>query len=269
MAEIYNNTVENTLILAPREYVSRPFSFGASWTEIRMGMFFGLVSAVGDNVNSVAETVAIASAADRITFGIKDSSAVVPGAVGSQFLGAITNYASGAYGYPPTSQNVVGAGLNWVGTNYAASGNNTLCAVGANGTTLATAASQAAPGTPVTSGYSTTMDNMWYPTTISGVSSYCGFFGLRFVIANAGLATQTVTIWYSSNGQQAVAGSNYSVPALQTLLNNTAWGGTGNTWIIQWNNGSVAYSIPSYWWLRLPLYNNRIRISAMEIMKIS
>jgi len=237
MAEIYTKAAENTLILESREMMLRQFNFG-TWTEMRMGMYFGGVNASGNNVNSVNESVTLTSALDRICFGIKDSSTTtIPGQTGAQFLGVTT-----------TTGQLSKAGNDGVqGIIYS---NGALSPVGTVDTTITGGSVAGAP--------------MQYPIDITGSSAYCGFYALKFVINNAGLSSQTVTI--TSTNTVTIAGSAYTVNNLRALINSATYGGSAT---IAWNNGATANAIPNCWFLRLPFLNNRIRISAIDMIKIS
>jgi hypothetical protein len=256
MAEIYQTlALENALILESREYMLRQFNFqnaGNPWTEMRMGMLYAGVSLTNDNVNSAAEDVVVSSAADRIAFGIKDSGAAIPGTTGSPssclFLGATTALDAVVFHVPSSYVNVEGGGQNSFGS-YGVGGNLAACG---------------AVDASYISGYNAEyLDRMLFPTVASGANNYCGFYALRFVIANQGLAAQTVTI---SDSTSQPVGVPYTVAALRTLINNASY---QNARVIAWNNGSTAYAIPNCWFLRLPFYNNRIRISALDMIMIS
>ena len=239
MAEIYLKSAENTLILEPRESVKRPFDFGA-WTEMRMGVFFSGIASVGDNTNAAAETVVLVSNLDYLTFGIKDTSAYLPGSTGSLFLGAVTPV------------NATSAGVYSGLYLSSSSGIANLAACGSYDATfvLGTSASM--------------IDCPQCPNTISGTTAYCGFYAVKFVISNIGAATQSVAI--SSAYANSVAGSDYSIAALRTAINNATYGAAKT---VAWNTGAVASAIPTCAWIRLPFYNNRIRISSICLIKIA
>lgn len=240
MAKFYAKTVTDmTLIPAVREGYCRQFDFGTDWTEIRIGMFFGPVHATtSDNTAAPTELLALSSAADRIFFGIKDSSTALPGSTGSVFAGIMT--ATGK-----TSD---------VGAGYINSHDGELVAGGYVGTTLV--------------GGTTTQDvarSMQYPD-VTLTTGYNGFYGLKFVIANRGLGTQTLAI--TSSRTASVSGTDYSASNLLTYL--SAFAAPGTTQTLNWFSGvPAAYDIPDCFFFRLPHYNSRLRVSAVRAVRIS
>lgn len=235
MAEIYLKALENTLILEAREFMLRQFNFG-TWTEMRMGMFFGGIATTGNNNNVVGETVAISSALDRFAFGIKDSgTTAIPGQTGASFLGLTTTIA----------QNNVSA----IGSYQS---NGAWSAAGMTDTTIIGG----------TAGQTVLQTN--FPNDVTVSSGYNAFYAIKFVINNQGLSTQTVDI--SVAAATTVAGTDYSLSALRTLINSSTYGTARN---IAWNTGAAAKTIPNCWFLRLPFVNNRIRMSAIDMIKIS
>lgn len=239
MATIYEKLVtDKTLILEPREGIIRQFDFGL-WTEMRIGMYYCGIGTSGDNVTSVSETVAQSTNADRITFGIKNNSTDdLPGFTGARFLGTAT-------------RNGIGSECNTGG--FFTQSSTMMPAIGMYDTTIYGGTS----GDPLNNA-------LLYPTgaAVAGATGYNGVYCLRFVVNNAGLATQTVTM---SNFQSTtVSGSNYSINALRTAINNGPYIGSS---AIQWNDGAAAYALPDAFFCRMPFYNNRIRISAMMTIR--
>jgi hypothetical protein len=239
MATIYQKTAsDRTLILSPREYFLRPFDFGTDWTEVRVGIFFSGVTSGGDNTQAVSETVAVSSAIDRIAFGIKDSAtAALPGQAGSLFIGSLT----------ATTRDSESNGSDFQGSAIGA-----LAAGAYNGVTLVGGATGQELG-----------NSMAFGGGVANASAYCGFYAVQFVIANRGLATQTVTVRASSTS--AVAGTDYSATNLRTYLNAGPWTGTAHS--LAWNDGAAAYPLPDAVYIRMPFYNNRIRISAIRAIR--
>lgn len=238
MAEIYLKSAENTLILSPREGVQRPFNFDA-WTEVRIGMYLGGVTAAGDNTQAVVETVNISSYLDRITFGLKTNDALMPGQVGCKFIGVTSTTRSEL-----SSLSMFGSADAVTGFY---NGMNGAKSVDATFTTLTT---------PAVSG-------IRYPSDISGASSYCGFYALKFLVTDAGLSTQKIQVLFSQNN--TVSGSNYSAAALLTDINNATYTSMGAAF--DWNDGAAAYDLPDAFWLRMPFFNNRIRVSAIRAVR--
>ncbi len=230
MSSNYQKTAsDKTNILAPREYFLRPFDF-QDWTEMRFGLFFGGVTAGGDNTQSVSESVAQATVADKITVGLKNSDTNdLPGQAGSLFIGAMS------FGGEADCDNQF----------YSNVGGSQLSA-------------GAFAGTSLIGGSVSNINQLAYPANVALTSAYNGFWAIKFVINNLGLSTQSVTI--STNQVTTVAGTDYSASALRTLINNAVYAG-GAT--LAWNDGAAARVIPDAVWIRLPFYNNRIRISCM------
>jgi len=235
MSSIYQKTVsDKTCILAPREYFIREFDF-EDWTEMRFGMFLSAVTSGGDDTINTAETVAISTVADRMTIGLKDAATtILPGVAGSSFLGVIT-------GTSASSSSFAGSGFGCAGSPV-----NAPSAAGYNGATLIGGTSAQVLGDYVKA------------QNASSATGYCGFYGLKFVITNRGLASQSVAI--SSFSNIAIAGADYSASALRTLINNSIYGTAAS---IAWNDGVAAYDIPDALWIRMPFYNNRIRLSSI------
>lgn len=239
MAKIYAKSVTNkTLILSPREYFLRPFDFGTDWTEVRMGFFFGGVTSGGDNTQAAAEALTVSTPADKIFVGLKNSDdEAIPGFAGSLFFGHMT---------ATTRQSIVESGSAFSGTGGA------LAVGGYVGTSLIGGSTSEETGS----------QKMSFGSLVANASSYDGFFALKFVIANRGLATQTVTITSVANDPQV--NSDYNETTVQTRINNGTYAGSKT---LAWNDGSVAYDIPDAVFIRLPFYSNRIRISVIRVIR--
>ncbi len=235
MAIIYTKLTDKTVVLSPREGAGRKFNF-SSWTEVRVGMFFVGVSSSGPNVDNIAESVALSSVSDRISFGIKNSSTTdMPGVAGTKFLGVVTRT-----GLTSDSQ---------AATAFRSAGGGGLSAAGYNGVTL------------IGGGAPEEIDPMVFPGA-SLSTGYNGFYALKFVISNLGGATQAVAI--SSSPESPVVGTDYSASALRTKINNATYGTPAS---IAWNSGGVALAIPDAVWVRMPFFNNAIRISAIRAIR--
>jgi hypothetical protein len=236
MAEIYLKSAENTLILEPRESVKRPFDFG-TWTEMRLGFYWSMVTSAGANTNGPTATVTYASATDYLTVGIKDTSAYLPGYTGSLFLGGLS----------PTD-----------------TGTHTWTAPGAYGANSAMAAGGSYDTTWVLGTAASSLTAMRGPADVSLATGYCGFYALRYVIANQGTATQSVNI--QCNMTNPIAGADYSITALRSEIQGATYS-TART--VAWNTGAAARSIPTCFYLRFPFYTDRIRMSAVALIKVS
>ncbi len=236
MALIYTKLTDKTTVLAPREGACRKFNFGTDWTEIRVGMFCSAIAATGSNNVNVAETLVPAGITDYITFGIKDDSQTYPGQVGSTFLGVRSGTVNVA-STPPNGFYGTSA-ANWLSTGY-------------YGATMVQNATGMGPSTYIGGG-----------ATASAATGYCGFFACKIVITNRGLSSQTVAM--SIAHEEIVAGADYSASALRTAINNTAYGTAQS---IAWNDGAAARAIPDCFWVRVPLYNNALRLSCIRAIR--
>ncbi len=237
MGDIYQKLAEKTMIPAAREGYRRQFDFG-DWTEMRFGILFSGVTAAGDNTMAVTEAVTLNTADDRIAFGLKDNSAGYPGTTGTLFLGG---------GNTGTSSDVFVSGA--AGQFYDSTGATGIQALGLAGTVLKNGTGN--------------MASMVFPDA-AAASAYCGFYALKFVLTDRGLATQSVAI--SAAWSASVSGTDYSPGALLTLMNNGTYG-TART--VQWNDGAAAYDIPDCCYIRMPFFNNRIRVSCMRPRRYS
>lgn len=236
MALIYQKTVgDKTLILAPREFILRPFDFQL-WTEMRFGIYFTAVTSAGDDTSGTTESVSVSTAADLIAFGLKDSASNdLPGFGAALFLGAVT-------------RNAEASKLTTL-SGFSSTSSLILCAAGYHETTL------------VGGTVSQSIEQMGLPAA-SGSTGYNGFYCLKFVITNRGLSSQAVAI--SSVTTTPIAGTDYSAQALRLLMNNASFGSAST---IAWNDGAVARTIPDAIYIRMPFYSNRIRISAMRAIR--
>ena len=241
----YQKTVtDKTIILGPREAFIRPFDFG-DWTEMRIGMFVGAVTAAGDNTGiSTPETLALTTYADRLTIGIKDNTDDMPGVAGTNFVGYGTD------GTHEAADQRMGVYNNSTGT-YAAR----LSALSSIGTAFtARALINASPS------------GIQYPNAagVAGVSGYNGFWCIKLLITDRGLATQTISVDGSTT--QTIAGTDYSATALRSLMNSASFfdGGTAFDWF---DGGPAARAIPDCVWIRNPYFNNRIRISCLRAIR--
>ena len=232
-AQIYQKPSDNTLLLDPREAIQRPFDFTGAWTEIRLGIYVAAVS--GSDVAGADETATINSANDYLCFGIKNSSnQVIPGLSGSIFLGV------GAYD----------GAVNKISNQMRKNGTTFNYCFGTRGNTapdLAFPAEQKPFG---------------YQVDPSTSDNYNGFYGLKIVVVNRGLATQNII--FSSVVNASVA-APYTTDALVASLNTFA--SPQATSNLTWNNGSTAYEIPDAFYLHCPLFNNQFRVSAMYVKR--
>lgn len=242
----YQKTVtDKTIILSPREALIRPFDFGDDWTEMRFGFFVGGVTAAGDNTGiSSSEFLTLSTFADRLTIGLKDNTDDLPGVAGTNFVGfgsdathEAADQRMGIYGASPGPYACRLHGLMSIGTSFTSRSLVSGLASGLN-----------------------------YPASASltGSSGYNGFWAAKFVIADRGLATQTIAV--SGSTTQNVAGTDYSESALRTLLNNSTYTSAGTAF--DWFDGvPAARAIPNCIWIRNPYFSNRIRLSCMRAIR--
>lgn len=249
MAKImYQN--ENNLLLQPREAFSRSFDFG-QWTEIRMGMLFRLVGTASDSASVVHERISVNSYSDRVYIGLKSSGSNFPGIGGTNFIGIGTVSGSGAI----TSSNIP-------------AGNFSLAE-----TSLLTPDSYARVNVTAISGSSTYQNrqtlvgnaNAYFSSSASG-SDYNAFYGLKFVLENSGSSSQRFDIKYKF----VVNGGTGSSDIHTRLYDGTDWLSIYHSWLgsatASWTTG---IPLPDSFFVYSPLYNNRLRISAIEVLKIS
>ncbi len=237
MALIYTKLTDKTLVLAPREGLLRKFNFGTDWTEMRVGIFCTAVAATGSNDDNVAETLNSGILTDHVTFGIKDDSQTLPGQAGSLFLG-VRDSDPDVYSTAPAG------GIGQFGGAYRP--------VGYHGTTEVLGAANSGSGTK----------NLG-AAQASVSSAYCSFTCVKIVISNLGLSTQSATMSLST--AQSVAGTDYSANNLRSMMNAASFGTPLAS--IAWNDGVAARAIPDCYWIRAPLYNNTLRISAIRAIR--
>lgn len=249
MAQIYlkNLNADQTVILDPREGMLRETAFETNWNEVRIGLYFSGIAITGPENAPLAtgEQLSSATFEDQFTFGLKDPSTILPGTTGSYFLGAATG--------------------NNLYTSTNAGKAFSVCA-SAGGSSQGTLAATGWAGATIIDG-TNTLANFAYPAP-GGASGYCAFYALKFVVANAGLSSQTVTI--SAVNTSPAAGADYSLPTLRSAAANGLVNATyANARSLAWNTGVAARTLPDCIWLRVPLYLNRIRVSAIAGLKIS
>ena len=234
------NTVDQVGILYPRDAYHRRAKIGSAYLEVRMGMFFTFVPSGNDDAHCVAETIAPAGYLDWFTFGLKDSSANAPGKAGAQFIGHC--WSADAV---PANTNALTA--NTAGQASMANGGGKQLLATLNGATV------------ISSGDSSVI--MYFP--VWSATNVNAFWGMRFLVANLGLSTQTV----ACKGQLiAAAQTDVSNSALRTAIYNTAYSGTERT--LNWFSGNAALPLPDYVWIRVPFNNNRLRITNLACYKI-
>lgn len=243
MATILTKSARQVAVFAPREYLMRPFDFDSDWTEVQLGIFWCLIAGTGTDSQPSSETVVVSTPIQRVAFGIKSETDDIPGTAGTNFLGVMTR-----------TQSVFIQGNQFGPTSELrdSTGTKALCAVGFDGTTEV--ANAATNNTYMPFGYTT-----------NDATNYAEFYGVRFVVANRGLATQTVQI-YSSSSTTATK-TPYNASALKACLENATWTAMGSA--LAYNDGAAAYAIPSSFYIRMPFISNRLRLAGMRAVRIS
>ena len=239
---------ENNLLLGTREFFSRPFDFG-QWTEVRMGMLFRLVGTSSDSASAVFERVSVNTHSDRIYIGLKDSGSDFPGINNSNFIGigsissscslTSSNIPNGNFAFSENEANYARLHLT------AISGSNTY-----------------------QKAMSVIAQNAAYFTSSASGSDYNAFYGLRFTLQNSGTMDQRFDIKYKF----VVNGGSGSSDVHTRLYDGENWTSLhSGTSPFQSSTASWAAGIPlpDSFFIYSPLYNNRLRISAIEVLKIS
>lgn len=256
---------EMTLILEPTQSFVRQFSLG-TWDELRMGMFFSCLTGSGptsDNTTVatdsqprvIREDIAITGDNNRqkVMFGLKDSSSLAPGTVGTLFVGVAT-----------TGSSRLGDNTSVV-PYHIAIGSITTATLGSIGYSGSTKIG----GITETVGGNSGIMAPWQggnPVEDPGaISYYCGFYGLRFVINNPGAAGQTMDVWSMRPTQGTQPGSDYSTDNLKTQLDLLPV--SASLTRLNWNNGSVAYPIPDSFYVYFPFTKSKTRLSAIYVAK--
>ena len=226
----------------PLNAYRRPSLVGTSWNEVRLGILYTWVPTVSSDAACSAESITAASCLDWFTLGLKDSSDLAPGRAGASFIGFCFPGTTATYTVSITS--------NAAGTGTLATSSNHSYIASVYGTSLLSADNIA------------TVFTVQYP--IFSLTSVCAFLGLKLVVNNAGASNQSITCTMYSNTAGNTA--DMSVNNLRTQIFNVAYATSGT---INWNSGGVALPLPTYWYLRLPFNLSRIKITAMEMFKIS
>jgi hypothetical protein len=241
------STSDRTVILGTRSALNRPMnlvnSSGQPWTEVRLGMFFSIISSTSDNASPVAEelTQVPGSHTNRVTIGLKDSSQIFPGNPGSSFIGIMTSgsatHNSYAGSYPL---------YNWEAYGAASGNANQRCiGIGIHGT----------------ASFEGTAQQISFKSSSNpaGTILYGGAYGVKINILNRGASNQSVVI--SGSTHQPYNGG-YTTAELQSWLTtpNNGWTGMG---AFPWNDGVSARAIPDSFYLYSPFNLSRFRVSVL------
>ncbi len=243
MAKIFNKSNDTSLILSPREAVYRQFNFG-QWTELRVGMLFGVVNDTNDSGSATTEEVYRLTDLDRVYFGIKSYGNEIPGVSNTNFIGVTS--ATSSY------VNILGSRTGTFVNNGGLFYYRLYLGAASASLPLSTKAIDAGVDT-----------GFIYPTTIG---STCGFYGLKYVLQNSGSANQCVILNYKSTSTAGTSSAD-----LNTLLtNNTSWNSMYSSdasySTASWETG---IPLPDTFYTHIPSYRNRLRITAIQLMKIS
>lgn len=241
MASITSYASENSLILGNREAFYRQFNFG-SWNELRIGMLFRFVGNSSDTSSYSNETVTVTTLTDKLYFGLKSTGSNMPGVSGTNFIGSATI-------------NTTDLSAANVGTYYYNAGNTYALYLMA---TSGSATSQSI-FTNNTGG----TQAMTYPSYPFSTTNYDGFYGLKFTLQNSGSVSQSIALSYKRNADNSGSGS---ADLHSLLISDSSW-----STMPQPNSASwvPSISIPDCFFVYSPFYNNRIRMSAVEVIKVS
>lgn len=245
MASITSFANEKSLVLGNRQALVRQFDFG-SWTEIRIGMLFGFVGNASDTSSYVVEEISITTTSDRIFFGIKSSGSNLPLTSGVNFVGSVANHGGNSSLGWAYAQGYAGSRYEYFGHSFP------LSPVYVSGS--ATAFYPNIGSYPGNVGFKTPSGSMTVP-------NYNGFYGLKFVLNNSGSANQSISMTYKQIENSYASGA---FQLQSTLLDETSW----SSWSGAPSSSWVGVPTPDCFFAYLPFYNNRLRISAMQAIKI-
>lgn len=242
MAKImYQN--ENNLLLEPREAFYRPFDFG-QWTEVRVGMLFRLVGTASDSASISTESISANTDSDKIYIGLKDSSSNLPGVSGTNFIG-MASFSGSA-----TRTDISNSSYISFGDSFNAYHRLYLTAFSGSATYAAYF-------------HENTITAPEFSSSASG-SNYNGFYGIKFTLLNSGSANQQVQVTYRRVYLTSVGSSSADLHT--QLINNSGWTNPPASNTASWTTG---IPLPNSFFVYSPLYNNRLRMSAIEAIKIS
>jgi len=229
-------------LLQVRNAAHRRTNIGNAWNEARFGMFWAVTPSGNNDAAATSETFTPASYLDCVHIGLKDSSVNPPRKAGSQFLGLAFPDRNGL-DQIICSTNSAGAGN--INTN--GSTRNDFASI--NGATVLSSASSGA--------------NLNFPQQASGWSV---FLGIRFLVANPGLANQTVQMFYAGLNSNTNRSADLSKAALRNLVMAATY---TSVLTATWNAGGVALPLPDYVWVYMPFNTDRFRIANVDAWKIS
>jgi hypothetical protein len=231
-----SSNTENLLLLGVRESFVRPLNLG-TWNQVRVGMLFNYTSATGDSGSVTLETVSVLSNSDRIYFGLKSDGSDFPGTSGTNFIGAMTVTTSSMASTARAGQTVSSVTHMFAGASSGSAG--IYAPTSGTGTTTSIETNNAISNT--------------------------AFYGLKLVLQNSGSDSQNVAISYKK--LTASAGTSLNDLHSKLVTDDTGWAslpsGSGT---VPWTTG---ISLPDNFYVYFPFYNNRVRLSCVEVAKIS
>ena len=238
---------ENNLLLEPREAFYRPFDLG-QWTDLRIGMLFRFVGTSSDSASATYEILGVNSETDRFYFGIKDSGSDMPGVSGTKFIGMGT--VSGSR----------------IGSNNSGAGGDTFFESGSSiyQRIYFSAYSGSDFVRPLID--QNTNTSVPFSSSASG-SSYSTFYGLRITLQNSGAADQRVQLTHKYSFSGLVGTSSADLNSY--LVSPAGWASpysSGPVATASWANGMP---LPNSFFIYSPFYNSRLRMSAMQVLKVS
>jgi hypothetical protein len=238
MAKIIYQSVnnENLLLLNSRESFVRPLDLGV-WNQVRVGMLFNFTTSTADSGSVSSETVSVLSNSDRIYFGLKSDGSDFPGTSGTNFMGAMTVTTSSIDGLARAGQTVSSVVHMFAGASSGSAG--IYAPTSSAGTTTSIETTNTSTGT--------------------------AFYGLKLVLQNSGSSSQNVAISYKKLTSSAGT-SSYDLHS-KLVANDTGWAslpsGSGT---VPWAAG---IPLPDNFYVYFPFYNSRVRLTYIEVAKIS
>ena len=245
MALVYEKIVgDKTVILEPREACIRiPLASANAWTELRIAVALSLTSTAASNAAYPSESFVASTVYDRYAFGLKNSDTDdLPGVAGTRFWGDLT-------GNGRTVSIVHTTGAFATGTQ--AGFTNPVLTV--------------AEGTSIAHDGVNTFSSVKFSTSTETQAStlFANLLGIRLVINNRGLATQTVQMAMGSNHANITDTSEAALRSYLVALS----GWSGLTPAVAANSGGVAYAVPDAFFFRLPLITVRARLHNVMVMQ--
>lgn len=241
MPTIYQKIVgDNTLVLDARQAFVRQIDTGSQieWTDLRIGMYCAGVDTGSDNnTGGFNENVGSQNnPINRLVFGLKDGGPDFPGSGSAVFVGMMTsgstNTSKLTYQYNPYYP-------------YIGSDTSKMFNIGYNaGTKVGESNGSFTFGSPIL-------------TNVAGTSTYHAAWGVRFLVNNRGLSTQTISLYGMSQGDSP---PDYTSANLRSWLGSQSQTSLGT---IAWNNGATAYAIPNNFFVYMPFNGIKLRISAL------